>query len=581
MIKNRVQKNKPVRIKRWGINGEGIGYVNKKPIFLMNALLDEVVEFDIVQEHDKYYVGKTTKVLQESPRRHHAVCPIWQECGGCSLMHVDYKGQVRMKEQILKEALKKYANFDREILPLVKNPEVLAYRNSCKLPFSMVDEKIATGMYARNSNTFIPLERCYVHSKVLEKVRAEIVEIMNRYDAQSYNKKKTQGFRSLVLKELDGKVQVVFVTDLIKMDDRIVQDVMELDEVVSVWQNMKRDQESEVQVFGKTMKHVAGIEKMDVEMNGLMLHLLPRSFFQLNTKQAGQLYDLVKEWTPVSDTIVEAYSGIGAMSLLVADKAKKVIGIESIQDAVDNANENALLNHKENVEFVCGDAQVELKNVCENHVVDTLIVDPPRTGLSDEMKETILHSNIQTIVYVSCNPSTLAKDLNVLADKYAIDQVQPFDMFSQTPHVETVVLMHRDETIERVKVVEQPIVEEKAEVKKEFERRPRRDGDRRPRRDGNRSFDRKPRRDNDRPRRDGDRKPRRDGDRSFDCKPRRDNDRPRRDGNRKPRRDGDRSFDCKPRRDNDRPRRDGNRKPRRDGNRNFERKPFKSTSYNK
>ena len=519
MIKNRVQKNKPVRIKRWGINGEGIGYVNKKPIFLMNALLDEVVEFDIVQEHDKYYVGKTTKVLQESPRRHHAVCPIWQECGGCSLMHVDYKGQVRMKEQILKEALKKYANFDGEILPLVKNPEVLAYRNSCKLPFSMVDEKIATGMYARNSNTFIPLERCYVHSKVLEKVRAEIVEIMNRYDAQSYNKKKTQGFRSLVLKELDGKVQVVFVTDLIKMDDRIVQDVMELDEVVSVWQNMKRDQESEVQVFGKTMKHVAGIEKMDVEMNGLMLHLLPRSFFQLNTKQAGQLYDLVKEWTPVSDTIVEAYSGIGAMSLLVADKAKKVIGIESIQDAVDNANENALLNHKENVEFVCGDAQVELKNVCENHVVDTLIVDPPRTGLSDEMKETILHSNIQTIVYVSCNPSTLAKDLNVLADKYAIDQVQPFDMFSQTPHVETVVLMHRDETIERVKVVEQPIVEEKAEVKKEFECRPRRDGDRRPRRDGNRSFDRKPRRDNDR--------------------------------------------------------------PRRDGNRNFERKPFKSTSYNK
>ena len=554
MIKNRVQKNKPVRIKRWGINGEGIGYVNKKPIFLMNALLDEVVEFDIVQEHDKYYVGKTTKVLQESPRRHHAVCPIWQECGGCSLMHVDYKGQVRMKEQILKEALKKYANFDGEILPLVKNPEVLAYRNSCKLPFSMVDEKIATGMYARNSNTFIPLERCYVHSKVLEKVRAEIVEIMNRYDAQSYNKKKTQGFRSLVLKELDGKVQVVFVTDLIKMDDRIVQDVMELDEVVSVWQNMKRDQESEVQVFGKTMKHVAGIEKMDVEMNGLMLHLLPRSFFQLNTKQAGQLYDLVKEWTPVSDTIVEAYSGIGAMSLLVADKAKKVIGIESIQDAVDNANENALLNHKENVEFVCGDAQVELKNVCENHVVDTLIVDPPRTGLSDEMKETILHSNIQTIVYVSCNPSTLAKDLNVLADKYAIDQVQPFDMFSQTPHVETVVLMHRDETIERVKVVEQPVVEEKAEVKKEFERRPRRDGDRRPRRDGNRSFDRKPRRDNDRPRRDGDRKPRR---------------------------DGDRSFDRKPRRDNDRPRRDGNRKPRRDGNRNFERKPFKSTSYNK
>ena len=556
MIKNRVQRNKPVRIKRWGINGEGIGYVNKKPIFLMNALLDEVVEFEIVQEYDKYYVGKTTKVLQESPRRHHAVCPIWQECGGCSLMHVDYKGQVRMKEQILKEALKKYADFEGEILPLVKNPEVLAYRNSCKLPFSMVDEKIATGMYARNSNTFIPLERCYVHSKVLEKVRAEIVEIMNRYDAQSYNKKKVQGFRSLVLKEMEGKVQVVFVTDLVKMDDRIVQDVMALDEVVSVWQNMKRDQESEVQVFGKTMKHLAGIEKMDVEINDLTLRLLPRSFFQLNTRQASQLYDLVKEWTPESDTIVEAFSGIGAMSLLVADKAKKVIGIESIQDAVDNANENAQLNHKENVEFICGDAEAELKNVCDVQRVDTLIVDPPRTGLSDGMKEMLLESNVQTIVYVSCNPSTLAKDLNVLRHKYAVDKVQPFDMFSQTPHVETVVLMHRDESIViEEKPVEEPVQEEVKEVK-EF--KPRRDGDRRPRRDGDRK-----------PRRDGNRRPRRDGDRNFDRKPRRDGDR---SFDRKPRRDGDRSFDRKPRRDGGR---NFDRKPRRDGGRNFDRNKTK------
>ena len=537
-------ERKTVKIKRWGINGEGIGYVNKKPIFLMNAILDEVVEYEIVKEYDRYFVGKTTKVVKESPRRRHALCPIWEDCGGCSLMHLDYKGQARMKEQILKEALKKYADYQGEILPIIKNPEVLAYRNSCKLPFSMVDEKIATGMYARNSNTFIPLERCYIHSKVLEKVRTEIIDIMNKYEAQSYNKKKTQGFRSLVLKEMNEQVQVVFVTDLVKMDERIAQEVMEIEEVVSVWQNMKRDQESEIQVFGKTMKHLGGLEKMDVHVNDLTLRLLPRSFFQLNTKQAEQLYTTVQEWTPESDLIVEAFSGIGAMSLLVSDKAKRVIGIESIEDAVKNAKENAELNEKNNVEFICGDAEDELTMICDEQVVDTLIVDPPRTGLSDGMKETIMDSNIQTIVYVSCNPSTLAKDLDVLADKYAIDKVQPFDMFSQTPHVETIVLMHRDETIQRVKkepVVEE-VVEEQPEVKKEFERGDRRDFNRRPRRDGDR-----------RPRRDGDRRPRRDGERSFDRRPRRDGER---SFERKPRRDGERSFDRKPRRDGNFTRRD-------------------------
>ena len=578
-----MEKNKSLRIKRWGINGEGIGYVNKKPIFLMNAIPDEIVEYRILREFDRYMVGKTTQIVKESPRRRYPLCPIWQECGGCSLMHVDYKGQVRMKEQTLKEALKKYADYQGEILPMIKNPEVLAYRNSCKLPFSMVDEKIATGMYARNSNTFIAVDRCFVHSKILERVRAQVVEIMNRYDAQSYNKKKTQGFRNLVLKEMDGKVQVVFVTDLIKMDERIVNDVIQIDEVVSVWQNMKRDNESEVQVFGKTMKHVAGDEKMDVQLNDLTLRLLPRSFFQLNTKQAEQLYDCVKEWLPASNLVVEAYSGIGAMSLLVSDKSEHVIGIESIQDAVTNAIENAELNHKENVEFICGDAEEELMNICNEKNVDSLIVDPPRTGLSEGMKETIKTSNIQTIIYVSCNPSTLAKDLNELGEKYAIKKIQPFDMFSQTPHVETVVLLERDETIQKtakkVEEVEEAPVPEEAETAFErlpqepsYEERPRRNFDRRPRRDGERSFDRKPRRDGERS---FDRKPRRDGERSFDRKPRRDGER---SFDRKPRRDGERSFDRKPRRDGER---SFDRKPRRDGERSFDRKPRRDNKSEK
>ena len=153
------------------------------------------------------------------------------------------------------------------------------------------------------------------------------------------------------------------------------------------------------------------------------------------------LYNVVKDWMPRSKTTVEAYSGIGAISLFVKDKAEEIIGVESIQDAVDNANENAILNHADNVSFICEDAGSALAHLVQEKDVDTLIVDPPRSGLDDTMKETILKSKIKTMIYVSCNPATLAKDLGVLKKEYRIVKIQPVDMFSQTPHVETVVLL--------------------------------------------------------------------------------------------------------------------------------------------
>ena len=180
---------------------------------------------------------------------------------------------------------------------------------------------------------------------------------------------------------------------------------------------------------------------MHLQLEDIQLSLLPRSFFQLNTKQSVNLYNVVKDWMPRSKTTVEAYSGIGAISLFVKDKAQEIIGVESIQDAVDNANENAILNHADNVSFICEDAGIALAHLVQEKDVDTLIVDPPRSGLDDTMKETILKSKIKTMIYVSCNPATLAKDLGVLKKEYRIVKIQPVDMFSQTPHVETVVLL--------------------------------------------------------------------------------------------------------------------------------------------
>ena len=227
---------------------------------------------------------------------------------------------------------------------------------------------------------------------------------------------------------------------------------------------------------------------------------------------------------PKSKTTVEAYSGIGAISLFVKDKAEEIIGVESIQDAVDNANENAILNHADNVSFICEDAGSALAHLVQEKEVDTLIVDPPRSGLDDTMKETILKSKIKTMIYVSCNPATLAKDLGVLKKEYRIVKIQPVDMFSQTPHVESVTLLVRNDDYK---------------PRRRFDDK--KDGDFKPRR---RFDDDKPRRRFD-DRKDGDYKPRR---RFNDDKPRRRFD-DRKDGEYKPRRRFD--DDRKPKRFSD------------------------------
>lgn len=430
-------------IKKWGINGEGIAYVNKKCVFIPATIPNEEVEFHFVEDKGKYAMGQLDRIITQGKHRRHPLCDQWLYCGGCSLMHVQYKGQCKMKEDILKEALYKYAHYKGNINSIIKNPTPLAYRNSCKLPFGMKDEKLKTGMYERDSNRFVAMEHCFTHSKQIERVRNEIEEILK--NEKPYDKKMKRGYRSLILKEFDNQIQVIFVTGNNAVLSRIVEAVSKIEGVVSIWQSIKTDMNPDV--FGQEMIHLYGKETISLRLNDFTMSLLPKSFFQLNTKQAIQMYEYIRDITPESNCIVEAYCGIGAISLFVHDKAKKVIGIEFIKDAVENAIENARQNKIENVSFIQGDAGKVLDSIKQR--VDTLIVDPPRTGLDSKMKQCILHSNIKNIIYVSCNPSTLAKDLNELKS-YRIQSIQPFDMFSQTNHVETVVLMSRVNTHKKI-----------------------------------------------------------------------------------------------------------------------------------
>lgn len=419
-----------IKIKKWGINGEGIAYMKKKPVFIPYVLPNEVIDGHIVEEKQKYMIGEMDRIIEKSSRRRYPICSQWQSCGGCSMMHAQYKEQCKMKEKLVEESLRKYTNYKGKVEKIRKNPNPLAYRNMCKLPLEKVNGQWKCGMYARDSHDFISIDRCIVHEKTLEAVRQGVLACINQFQLSD--------LKNLVIKTFDKKVQIILVTGQVDLPKELIDACMKLENVVSFWQSIK--EKDSMDLFGEQMHCLAGQEKMEIQLKEKTCQLLPRSFFQLNTQQAIQLYEYVNQLTKPSDFLVEAYSGIGAISLFVADKAKEVIGIEYNKDAVENAQMNAKINGEEHLHFIAGDASEELEKI--KKPIDTLIVDPPRKGL-EQMVQVLLKKDIESIIYISCNPSTLAKDIKKLEKKYKIDKVQPFDLFSQTPHVETVVLLSK------------------------------------------------------------------------------------------------------------------------------------------
>lgn len=425
-----------LKIKKWGINGEGIGYKDGKPVFVKGALPGEVADVKIEKRGDHYSIAHLINVIEPNCHRRFPPCS-QTECDGCALMHVNYKGQCQMKTAILKQALAKYADYHGKIEPLVKNDSVFAYRNSCKLPVKKIQGQLQTGMFKTGSQQFYPIERCLVHEKELERVRTELLFCLRKHNIPCLEGD-GYGLRHIVIKEFEKQIQIILVTTSMTIEDSAVRDILNLENVCSLWQSIK-DHDT-VDIFGPDMHFLGGQRNMILHIENLQLELLPRSFFQLNTLQAKKLYLTIKDWLEPCDSLVEAYSGIGAMSLLCASKAKQVYGIEWIDDAVSNANANAKANGLDHVHFKQGDAAKLFSKIKK---VDALIVDPPRSGLDRPMKQAILEKKPHQILYVSCNPSTLAKDLADLRTDYKVDKIQPFDMFSQTQHVETVVSLRK------------------------------------------------------------------------------------------------------------------------------------------
>ena len=433
-----------IKIEKMGINGEGIGYYQNKPIFIPGALLHEEVEATVIENCKSFFRGKCERVLKHSEQRLKPKCYIQSRCGACPLMIETYKQQMFDKHDVLRQSLIKYAQINPRLIDkVIRSEETFAYRNQLKLPFSMEDKKLVTGMYRSNSNFFIEIDHCIIHEEGLERIRKKVLEVLNKFKMRAYDYHQKKGLRSLIIRGFDSKYQVTIVSGEHPLSQVLIDELMQIEGIYSLWQSYNTVKKTP-EIFGKKMILLAGERYLPFNFDGLKLNISPRSFFQLNTKQAITLYNTIADLVPDNNNLlVEAYSGIGTISLYLKDKAKEIIGIESIKDAVVNANQNARDNKINNVSFVCADAADKLMYLSKTRTIDCLVVDPPRSGLDENMLACIMKSRINKIVYVSCNPATLGKNLSILTQRYHVECVKPIDMFSHTPHVECVCLLVR------------------------------------------------------------------------------------------------------------------------------------------
>ncbi|WP_078429201.1 23S rRNA (uracil(1939)-C(5))-methyltransferase RlmD [Alkalihalobacterium alkalinitrilicum] len=442
----------PLTIKRLGINGEGVGFFKRKIVFVPGALPGEVVVAEVTKVNPKFAEAKVKKIRKPSPDRVNPPCPVYDKCGGCQLQHLSYEGQLREKKDIVRQAFERHTRLDPNKLPLqdtIGMEDPWNYRNKSQLQVGKQKEKVLAGLYGMNSHELIDISECMIQHPMTNTVTQQVKSILEDLNIPIYNEKKHKGIiRTIVTRVAfaTGQIQLVLITtqqDIPKKDLLIDEIKRRLPEVTSILQNVNGKKTS--LIFGEETIHLAGEEVIQETLGDVSFELSARAFFQLNPLQTVKLYDEVKKAAQLtgSEKVVDAYCGVGTIGMWVAKDAGEVRGMDIIAEAIDDANANAKKHDINNAHYVVGKAEKWLpKWVKEGWKPDVVIVDPPRTGCDDALLRTIIEVKPKKMVYVSCNPSTLAKDVNQLMRAgFKLKLVQPVDMFPHTSHIENVALL--------------------------------------------------------------------------------------------------------------------------------------------
>lgn len=441
----------PLTIKRLGINGEGVGYFKKQVVFVPGALPGEEVVVEATKVHPKFSEAKIKKIRKQSEFRVKPPCPIYEECGGCQLQHLRYDQQLKEKRDIVIQALERHTKLDAsklEIKETIGMEDPWSYRNKSQFQVGFRDGQVLAGLYGMNSHRLINIEQCAVQHPQTNKATKTVKRILQDLKIPIYNEKSKKGLIRTIVARVGiqtGELQIVLITTKKELPKRelIIQEIKKrLPEVKSIIQNINGQKTS--LIFGDETVNLEGSDFIQETLGDLQFELSARTFFQLNPEQTVKLYNEVKKAAALTGTekVADAYCGVGTIGLWVADGAAEIRGMDIIPESIEDAKKNAARHGIKHAKYVTGKAEILLpKWVKEGWKPDVIIVDPPRTGLDEQLLKTILKVKPKKVVYVSCNPSTLAKDISVLSASYKVKMIQPVDMFPQTAHCEAVTLL--------------------------------------------------------------------------------------------------------------------------------------------
>lgn len=442
-----------VTIKRIGINGEGIGYFKKQAVFIPGTLVGEEVVAKCTRIDKGYAEGEVVRIKRHSKSRCNPRCEVFGQCGGCQLQHMVYPEQLRVKRDMVRQAIDRYTSLDSEeldIRPTMGMDHPYNYRNKAQMPVGFDEDGTIVGFYAMNSRDLIPVEDCPIQYEDINYVMKHGADLLDEYEVYAYNPKTKKGTaKHIVVRQGNQtkEIQVVFVMsneNFRKMKPLALELMKYCPQVKSVYQNIQPEDTHEV--MGEKMIHIAGEKTISDKLGRLKFNLSPKAFFQLNPEQTVKLYTQVKYAASLTgkEKVVDAYCGVGTIGQWLAQDAGEVRGVDITRAAIGDAKDNAKMNGLTNTYYAVGKAETVVpKWANEGFKPDVVVVDPPRTGMKPELVEMLKRVQPKIIVYVSCNPSTLAKNLKELAKKYDVDYIQPLDLFPQTSHVEAVVRLVR------------------------------------------------------------------------------------------------------------------------------------------
>ena len=431
--------------------GQGVAKIEGCAVFIPNAIVGEKCLVRIEKAQKTWAAGKITELLEKSPHRVNRECPVAKLCGGCDFWHMDYAEEARLKADRVKQALNRIGGESLEAVPILDAPTCYGYRNKAQYPVSSKKNRVFAGFFRAGTHQVVENDRCLILPESADEVKKIVVDYVNHYRISSYDETVHKGLlRHIYVRRgaVSGQVLVCLVVNGRKLPH--TEDLIRRLQAVPGFTSLVLSVNTKAgnTILGEEFITLYGPGYIEDTLCGLNFRLSPRSFYQVNHHQAQRLYEAAISQAEITknDLVLDLYCGVGTITLAMAKAAGKVIGVEVVEQAVKDAKENAQRNSIENAEFFCGDAGKAALELEEKGIrPDVIVVDPPRKGLNADTIEALCRMSPRRIVYVSCDPATLARDVALLKERgFVLKNAQAADLFPRCAHVESIVCLAHD-----------------------------------------------------------------------------------------------------------------------------------------